>query len=363
LKPYIGLAIWDSISTTSPSNPEGGPNTIDGYNSLSVPTQLTLLSLNGLTTKSALLNIPSYINPSQHSYQVRYKISNDLFSYFYDYIYLNEMGMYSQIKGSCSSSPYKLQTLNADIASIVLCAQLCLQSEYCNSFSYEQDRKCYFYSTISASGSNCQFYSKQLTTFVIRDGDVLGYKACGSSSQYLSTVSINLDSYTFTPPTYAIGYRYSNLKGFSKWSSDLTVGISTTISASFSNNGNTVLQFKIGSNLLSGTDIQILVYQEGYLSNTLVYTQAVTLYSSSQSSSLVIGNVWTDVYTNFDNLNQELTFTIKYGAVTWASISNIKYYPVSSVTRKSLTSTSTSYQFYANPNQIKSVRIIITQKY
>ena len=352
MKPYLGVALW-TTGLGLPSNPYRPTLTVDQFNALSVPSQPTAPVIAAVTQNSAYITIPlpNVVDSSVYYYQVRMK-STSIFSYFSDYVTLSELGYFqTAYTPNCfSATYYSFKALSSPYNTPIQCSQLCYGDGQCNSFAFSStSNNCYLFN-ISSSG--CAYNYVFRNQYQIRDSDPFGY-----------TVDKNVAtaqpiSFLLASKSFYVSYRALNAKGYSSWSTDSTAALSVTAQMAYTGGGNIFLKVSLASNFKVGEVVIVSIYLYGLLSSTLLTSQYLTI-SSQSTLTIAIGNYFNSPYQSFGATNSfQLYSTVNYPStneVYNGYYNTIAYYPVV-IPLYSFHSTYVYYEFYANPNQISSVR-------
>ena len=362
MKPYLGLALWTS-GLGLPSNPYSPTLTVDQFNALSVPLQPSAPVISAVNQNSAYITIPlpNAADSSVYYYQVRMK-STSILSFFSDYVTLSELGYFQSvyIPNCLSATYYSLKPLSTPYNTPIQCSQLCYGDGQCNAYKFTSStNNCYLFnisSSLLRSSSGCAYNYTYRNMYQIRDSDPFGYTV---NNDVATSQAI---SFKLTSNSFYVSYRALNEKGYSSWSADSTVAFSVTATMAYVGSGNIFLQVSLTSNLKVGEVVTVNVYQYGTLSSKLLTSQNLTTSYPTSSLTIPIGNYLMSPFTggwgagNNLQLYSKVNYPSTHQVYSGYFNSMINYHPVV-ITLYNFYSTYLYYEFYANPNQISSVRL------
>eukprot|EP01035_Chromulina_nebulosa_P023474 gene23474-30430_t len=318
----------------------------------------TAPAIAAVTQNSAYITIPlpNVADSSVYYYQVRIK-STSIFSYFSNYVTLSELGYFQTVHTpNCGSADlYSTKKLSSPYNTPIQCSQLCYGDGNCNSFAFSSaSNNCYLFNISSSLliSSGCAYNYVYRNQYQIRDSDPFGYTV-DNNVAIAQFISFQLASKSFY-----VSYRALNAKGYSSWSQDSTAALSATAQMTYSGGGNVFLKVTVASNFKVGEVVTVSISLYRFFSTTLLTSQYLTIASLS-TLTIPIGNYFTNPYKSFGASNSyELFATVNYPStleVYNGYYNTINYYPVV-ISINSFHSTYAYYEFYANPNQISSVR-------
>ena len=203
------------------------------------------------------------------------------------------------------------------------------------------------------TSSGCAYNYLDRNQYQIRDSDPFGYTVDNNIATAQS-ISFQLASNSFY-----VSYRALNLKGYSSWSIDTIAAFSVTAQLDYSGGGNIYLKVSLVSNLHVGEVVTVNIYNYGTFSSTLLTSQYLTISSTTNSLTILIGNFVTSPYKLFGSNYLKLYCTVNYPSsheVYSGYYNTIAYYPVV-IIYYSYQPTYVYYEFYANPNQVSKVRL------
>ena len=330
---------------------------MDQFNKLSVPSQPPALSITTVTQNSAYINIPlpNAGDSSVYYYQVRMK-STSIFSFFSDYVTLSELGYFqtAYLPNCFSATYYSFKTLASPYNTPIQCSQLCYGDGDCNSYTFSSStNNCYMFNISShlLTSSGCAYNYLDRNQYQIRDSDPFGYTVDNNIATAQS-ISFQLASNSFY-----VSYRALNLKGYSSWSIDTIAAFSVTAQLDYSGGGNIYLKVSLVSNLHVGEVVIVNIYNYGTFSSTLLTSQYLTISSTTNSLTILIGNFVTSPYKLFGSNYLKLYCTVNYPSsheVYSGYYNTIAYYPVV-IIYYIYQPTYVYYEFYANPIQVSKV--------